>query len=516
MQQSSLTTLPATLSSAADLAAKGQFAPMVAVCQKIIDAAPGDKKILCDVGNLLLNTGHLSYAQQCFDQILKFSATDLIGLSGLANIAQAQGQHHKARELYEQLEFLYPNNALIKRNALLQLEYDPNASDQARFEKALAWGNWVTGGKLPPRPPLADPNNRLLNIGYVSSDLCMHTVGLMVRNVITQHNQNRFKIFTYHAGKQVDWVTKIFEQKTHYRYCQPWSDAELAQCIQRDQIDILVDLSGHTAGSRLSVFALRPAPIQVSWLGYFATTGLRTIDAVLLDELSTTPSTQNYFCEQILKLPSRFCFSPVPFAPDVTHPPHKKNGHITFGSFNNTAKLNKDVIQVWARILHQVPKSRLILKWRTFNDKNYRESLFKQFADLGVHQNRLELRGPSFHADMLREYADIDIALDPFPFTGGQTTCDALMMGVPVITLAQERTVSRQSASILSSCGLDHLITYDEQTHTEVASSLACDVNQLESLRQKLRQKITNSPLCDSKSFCSAIERLFIDLSRFI
>lgn len=506
MEQSSPTAAPLTLATASALAAKGQFPAMVEACQKLVDANPNDINTLTSVGNLLLNTGHLSYGQQCFNRIIKSSPTDLVSLAGLAHIAQAQAQHHKARQLYEHLAQLYPNNPVIRRNALLQLEYDPKANEAERYQKALAWGHWVTGGKLPPRPPLPNPHGRILNIGYVSADFCQHTVGLMVRDVITQHNPERFKVFTYHAGQQIDWVTKIYERNTHFRHCHTLDDQALAQTIRNDQIDILVDLSGHTAGSRLSVFALRPAPIQISWLGYFATTGLKTIDAVLLDEASTTPSTQNYFCEQIIKLPSRLCYSPAPFTPEIAEAPHKRNGYITFGSFNNTAKLNAEVIELWAKILHAAPHSRLILKWRTFNDKTYKETLLNQFAELDINKNRIELRGPTFHVNALKEYADIDIALDPFPFTGGQTTCDALIMGAPVITLKQECPVSRQSASILSLCGLHALIAEDPASYVNIAKSLATHLERLKILRTQLRANLLASPLCDSRAFSTDLE----------
>lgn len=514
MAQSSPKPESTNLSTAGSLAGKGQFSDMVDVCQRLVDAAPNDINTLASVGNLFLNTGHLSYAQQCFERILKFSSTDLSSLAGLAHIAQAQAQHHKARQLYERLEQLYPNNPVIKRNALLQLEYDPHATELERYQKAMAWGNWVTQGKLPPRPPLTNPHGRILNIGYVSADFCQHTVGLMVRDVITQHNPERFKVFTYYAGNQIDWVTKIFERKTHFRYCHALNDQELSQAIKKDQIDILVDLSGHTAGSRLSVFALRPAPIQISWLGYFATTGLKTIDAVLLDEASTTTSTQNYFCEQIIKLPSRLCYSPVPFTPEIAEAPHKRNGYITFGSFNNTAKLNYEVIRVWAQILQAVPNSRLILKWRTFNDKPYRQGLLDQFAQIGIDKNRIELRAPSFHVDVLKEYADIDIALDPFPFTGGQTTCDALMMGVPVITLAQERPVSRQSASILRACGLEGSIAKDHTSYVGLAQKLSGCYQTLTEMRVELRQRLLNARICDPNAYQQNLADMFNQMVR--
>ena len=264
----------------------------------------------------------------------------------------------------------------------------------------------------------------------------------------------------------------------------------------------------------MTAFAHRPAPVMVSWLGYFATTGLACMDAVLLDDWRAPSGTQAQFIESIIHLPAgHFCYQPVPWAPAEVSPlPCARTGHITFGSFNNTAKLNDGVFDVWARVLAAVPDSRLVLKWRTLVDETLCTDIRAAFAQQGIDPQRLELRPASFHADVLKEYADIDIALDPFPFTGGLTSCEALWMGVPVVTWPQSRVVSRQTFAFLSAIGLPELAANDADDYVRIAAELANDKERLATLRESLREKMQASPLCDVTGFARGLEDTLLDL----
>jgi protein O-GlcNAc transferase len=248
---------------------------------------------------------------------------------------------------------------VIRRNALVSLEYDPEVSDAERLAQARAWGAWAIAraGGPRPRPPATPLTGRALRVGYVSADLCQHTVGLFVQDVLAAHDPARVTPIVYSAGAVRDWVTARIARAALLREVAALDDAALAAQIRADAVDVLVDLSGHTAGSRLTVFAHRPAPVQVSWLGYFATTGLGCLDAVLLDAWHAPPGAEADFVEPIVRLPGgRFCYRPVPWAPEtVAPPPAASRGYVTFGSFNNTAKLNAGVFDVWARILTAVP-----------------------------------------------------------------------------------------------------------------------------------------------------------------
>lgn len=320
------------------------------------------------------------------------------------------------------------------------------------------------------------------------------------------------QVFAYSAGQVKDWVTDEIRVASQFRDISALNDTQLAQQIREDRIDVLVDLSGHTAGSRLSVFAHRPAPVQVSWLGYFATTGLSYIDTVLLDKWHAPPGTEQQFVEPIIRLPSRFCYTPVPWMPAVSPAPTFTKGYITFGCFNNTAKFNAGVFDAWSRVLRAVPDARLILKWRTFNDEAFRQQVTQAFVDREIPATRIELRGPSFHADLLKEYADIDISLDPFPFTGGLTSCEALWMGVPVITWPQSRVVSRQTHAFLHQIGLPEFSAQNANDYVRIAVELAHIPERLTEFRAGMRDRMRASPLMDVSGFTRNLENTLIDL----
>jgi predicted O-linked N-acetylglucosamine transferase (SPINDLY family) len=494
-------------------AQRGHFDGFLHTCQGITEAHGDKADVLLQVGVLLLSFGFLTPAQQCLERVRAIAPSDLRPLVNLANVAQQAGDHAQSRRLYATLLAHLPDHPVIRRNALLSLEYDPDASDQERLAQAQAWGAWAMAkaGGMRPTPATAPLDRRPLRVGYVSADFCQHTVGLFVKDVLASHDKSRVQVFTYSAGQVDDWVTASVRQTSTFCDIRSLDDAAVAEQIRQDGIDVLVDLSGHTAGSRLTVFAHRPAPVQVSWLGYFATTGLPVIDAVLLDDWHAPPGTEVQFSERIVRIEDgRFCYTPVPFAPEHVAPsPFSHNGYVTFGSFNNTAKLNPAVIALWAKVLAAVPGSRLVLKWRTFQDEGMRAQVRDAFVRHGIAAERIELRGASFHADVLKEYADIDICLDTFPFTGGLTSCEALWMGVPVVTWPQGRVVSRQTYAFLKAIGLDELAAGSEEEYVRIAAGLACNPDRLQALRSGMRTRMRQSSLCDVTGFTRRIEEAF-------
>jgi len=498
----------------------GRVPEMLAVCQPVVDDPDVDVASLLDLGALLSNFGFLSEARTCYTRSQALDPTDLRATVNFANLARDSGEHKTSRDLYADLLTRLPDHLVIRRNALTSLEYDPEVPDAERLAQARAWGDWaiVRAGGQRPRPAMQPLADRPLRIGYVSADFCQHTVGLFVKDVLKAHDACRVQVFAYSAGQVKDWVTDQIRTACTLRDISSLDDSALAALIRTDAIDVLIDLSGHTAGSRLTAFAYRPAPVQISWLGYFATTGLDCIDAVILDEWHAPPGTEVQFVEPIIRLPGgRFCYQPVPWAPAaVAPPPVERNGYITFGCFNNTAKFNDGVFDVWARVLQVVPFSRLILKWRTFNDETFRQKVTQAFVNRGIAAERIELRGPSFHADLLKEYADLDIALDPFPFTGGLTSCEALWMGVPVVTWPQGRVVSRQTYAFLNQIGLPELAAQDADDYVRIAVELANERARLPHLRATLRDRMRASPLMDVAGFTRQLEDTLIDRYRRI
>ena len=505
------------LQTAQTHAQHARFSEFLATCQQVVECRPDDADALVAVASLLTAFGYVSGARQCYQRALAIAPRELRSIAGLANLARDCGEHAESRRLYAALLQRLPDDPAIRRNALMSLEYDPQVPDEERLAQAGAWGAWAirrAGGvyERAARMPLA---GRPLRVGYVSADFCQHTVGWFVKDVLAAHDRSRVTPYVYSAGVVSDWITARIRTVSVFHDVAACDDATLARQIRNDEIDVLVDLSGHTAGSRLTMFAHRPAPVQVSWLGYFATTGLPAIDAVLLDDWHAPPGTESQFVESIVRLPGgRFCYTPVHFAPlQVAPPPSAAKGYVTFGCFNNTGKLNAEVFTLWARILAAVPDSRLLLKWRTFQDAGMCESVRSAFARHGIAPERIELRGASFHADLLKEYADVDIALDPFPFTGGLTSCESLWMGVPVVTWPQSRVVSRQTVAFLSAIGLPELAASDGDDYVRIAVELANDQKRLHDLRFGLRERMRRSPLCDVTGFTRGLEDAFLALA---
>ena len=283
-----------------------------------------------------------------------------------------------------------------------------------------------------------------------------------------------------------------------------------ARKVRDDGIHILIDLAGHTAQSRLDIFAMRAAPVQMSWLGYFNTTGLPAIDYLISDPVSSPPGDSQRFTETVLRLPQvRLCYQAPDYAPPPSPAPATRNGFITFGTFNQVSKINDAVVALWSKILHVIPDSRLLLKSRSFDEAAMQARIARKFAAHGIPSDRLLLRTHSRHAQMLAEYGDIDIALDTFPFNGGVTTCEALWQGVPVLALRGHSLIGRQSASFLAAMRMDDWIAYDEADYLAKAISHGSDFDRLVQLRTGLRQHMQDSPVCDAASFTRALEDLY-------
>ncbi len=504
------------LSAAQNHAHFGQNEQCIAICNELLKGYSSDKELILKVSSLFLGYGFLSYARDCLSNGSKLFPNDPEFLLALANTLLQLGQTGQCQVIFEDLLKRFPNEPRVLRNLIYFSEYLPFSSNEERLALARQWAKRATDDAGGPylSPEIKDFSSKKIRIGYVSADFCQHTVGILIRNIIAKHNTDQFTIFCYSSGHIHDVITEAIAKHSHLINVAHLSDGQLADRIRADEIDILIDLSGHTGGSRLAVFAYRPAPVQVSWLGYYATTGLETIDAVLLDRWHIHDQIDTQFIEPIIPLPiGRWCYFPaIDPAPFITDPPSIQKGYITFGSFNNTLKYNQPVYKLWSQILLSVPSSKLILKWRTFNDPEFTQSVLDQFQAFGVDPSRIELRGPSFHIDMLAQYKEIDIALDPFPFSGGVTSCEALYMGVPVITWPQARVVSRQTYAFLSSIGHPELATQDEEGYVQKAIELAASPESLVQYRQLLREEMLTSPLMQATQFTESLEATLVEL----
>lgn len=473
---------------------------------------------LKSLAGTVLSAGLNTYAAELFKVAYEKNKTDLAPLLGYANSLKDILLQDEALRIYRFLHSCLPDNLVVWRNFLLAMEYSAQTNDEERFEYACKWGRWVEERYLPSqgleRPidalvsKITRDTSKSLRVGYLSADLCQHTVGLFLRHVL-KHHSDRIHAITYNCGSLEDGVTREIAQISEYKKVAGFTDLQLAAQLKSDSLDVLIDLAGHTAGSRLHLLAADLAPLRMSWLGYFATTGLSTIDGVVLDRWHLTEQNHRYFSEPTVSLEcGRLCYSPVEFSPSVARPPVITNQFVTFGSFNNTGKYSAEVFSVWAKILNRVENSRLLLKWRTFDDNNFCRVVLNKFSMLGITPDRIELRGFSTHDKMLAEYADIDIALDPFPFSGGLTSCEALWMGVPVVTWPQTRVVSRQTLAFLSAIGMGDCCAQNECDYVEKAVSFAGNKRLLSELRANLRVRMQDSVLMDVQGFVSEFEEM--------
>jgi predicted O-linked N-acetylglucosamine transferase (SPINDLY family) len=432
--------------------------------------------------------------------------------NNLGNALKAQGRFVPAATAYCHAVTLQPDFLDAYSNLALCRHYDSSMEGADILAAARHYACRAEVGHAERTFPNSREPGRKLRIGYVSGDLVQHAVGYFLSPVLPRHDRSAFEIFCYHNNPRQDAMTaKLRQGADHWRQLETVSDTDAVAMIAADGIDILVDLSGHTAHNRLPLFARRAAPVQISWLGYWGTTGLSRMDYVLSDAVTALPGQEEFFSEKIYRLEhSRFCYGPPSYAPAPSAaPPLLRNGWVTFGSFNNLTKMGPEVVALWASVLRAVPASRSLLKWKSLDEPTTRQAVIFAFAAAGIDASRLELQGVSPHVEMLARYADIDIALDPFPFTGGLTSCEVMWMGVPLVTLPGTGAPSRQTLGFLQCLDLADWAAGSPQAYVDIATSLAADGTVLVKWRQELRPRMAASLLCDGDGFTRRLEAAY-------
>ncbi|MEO8039231.1 MAG: tetratricopeptide repeat protein [Betaproteobacteria bacterium] len=412
----------------------------------------------------------------------------------------------KALEVQSDLPFTFSNS-------LFMMNYDPAVTPaelyarhreyETRFGARAPRGLQHANTREPGRP---------LKVGYLSPDLRRHSVSYFIEPVLAHHDRQHFEVHCYFNSSLPDDVTTRLKAHAHaWHDCYWMSDDELAARIAADGIDILVDLAGHTAGNRMLTLARKPAPLQVGWLGYPTTTGLAAIDYRITDPHVDPDGDEVVNVEQPLRMPhSYYCYRPMAGAPDPSPPPRLVSGQVTFASFNNFAKVSDRTLELWARVLVAVPGSRLLLKARSLEDAAVRRSVQGRLAALGIDPGRLLLLGwEKAFGGQLALYSQVDIGLDTFPYNGGTTTCEALWMGVPVITCRGDTHASRMGASLLSAANLPELIATTPDAFVTIARDLAADAERLTVLRASLRDRLRASALMDETGFTRDLEAAY-------
>jgi protein O-GlcNAc transferase len=426
-----------------------------------------------------------------------------------------QGLLSQGELFYRRALQIKPDLSVAYSSILLLMNYSTYYTAHSVFSEHLGFENQFAKHLYPSSLHYAnDPSpSRRLKIGYVSPDFRRHSVNYFIEPALAYHNHEHFEVFCYSDVLRPDTVTERLQRYTdQWRNIAGKPDERVAELIWKDGIDILVDLAGHTGYNRMLTFARKPAPVQISYLGYPNTTGLSAVDYRFVDAYTDPPGlTDPFYTEKLMRMPESFlCYLPDDDSPPVGDLPALKSGHITFGSFNIFQKVSHETIALWAEILKKLPDSYLIMKSPSFYDQTTRNYATSRFLIRGIAPERIELRArmPSFreHLDL---YNRVDIGLDTYPYNGTTTTCEALWMGVPVVTLAGNTHASRVGTSLLSNIGLPELVAKTTEEYISIAVTLAKDFGRLQSLREHLRHRMTYSPLCDAKRFTTNLEMCY-------
>lgn len=479
--------------------------------RKAIDLQPTYPEALNNLGITFDEMGRLDDAIASYNKAIELRPNFPEALNNIGNSLTSQGRLEEAIAHYQRALFHKPDYVKASSNLLLLLHYSPKYSNLDILKQAKAFArNIERTGEPVPFNNTREPQRRL-RVGYVSGDFRTHSVAYFFATVLEAGDRETMEVFCYSNSAIADDMTARLRQAAdHWRNIVGIPDNQAASMIRSDNIDILVDLSGHTVGSRLPLFALKPAPIQVTWLGYSGTTGLSSIDYILADSVVVPPGEETAFSETVWRLPDCYlCYSPPRTDSPVAPFPALANGFVTFGSFNNWTKTSAETVAAWAAILRRVDGSRLYLKSKSLADAGCRSNALAQFAAHGIGADRLILEGHLPQSEALAAYNTLDIALDPFPYGGTTTTAEALWMGVPLVTLRGQRWVTRVSASILATIGLTDWVANDVGHYVDTACRLAAEYPTMADMRATLRQRLETSPFCDAPRFTRALEAAF-------
>ena len=495
------------------LSAAGQHDEAVsAFDQATQGAASDDPELLGNQAIALGQLGRLSEALAACQRSLQLRPGHVDTLNTLGNLLTDSRRLQDAAAVYRQALAIRADAAKLHSNLLLLLNYDDSVPAAALIDEHRAYGaaQAAMWDALPVRHDNTADRSRRLRVGYLSTDFGAHPVGYLLGQTLAQHDRCAVEVVLYATRLHHDALAQDFESAADlWRDCSRMPDDEIESTIHQDRIDILIELGGHTAGNRLPLMARRPAPVQLSYLGYPTTTGLAAVGYRLTDAIIDPPG-GDAGSEQPLHLRHGiFRYAPPASAPAPSTSPMLARGVPTFGCFCNLSKVTPSTIALWCQLLQRCPQSRLLLKAKALADDAVRSSLLAEFASHGIDKARIELRGWTDLARHLADYADIDVMLDTQPFNLATNTCEALWMGVPVITRVGDRPASRLGASLLTTAGQPQWIAYADAAFVETASGLVSDAAALDRLRQGLRGRLQAARLLDTRSLAAELDELF-------
>lgn len=461
---------------------RGDYKQAMILCRQLLKEDPGMAKVRLNLGVCLQELARFDEAEEQYMRALKDNPDEYQSLS----------------------------------NYLMCIHYNPKRKKEEIFEAHQLWDQYFGPKERPRRPTPVNKNpEKKLKIGFLSGGFMCHPVGWMITRGLEHLSEDKFEIFCYTTGKKHDYITQRINQAAdHWRSVVGYNDEIIAGMIEQDEIDILVELSGHAADNRLRTITMEPAPVIVKWVGgLFNTTGLESVDYLITDWHESPEGEEEFYTEKLVRLPDDYvCYMPPVYAPDVGTLPYEKNNYITFGCFNNPSKVNNEILDRWAQILNELPESRLLLKSKQYETEELKRRIISHMERAGISSDRLIFRGETNHKKHLECYNQIDIALDPWPYSGGVTTCEALWMGVPVVTKPGPTFAGRHSATHLHNAGFPHWIVDSWEEYINTVLGIAENVEQLANLRKTLRSRVAESPLCNARRFAAHLSEAFREM----
>lgn len=491
---------------------KEQFDEAILYLKKAIAFKPDFYEAYYNLGIALNKQEKPDEALEMFNKAVAINADYDAGHFNRGNFYLKTGEHEKAIACYRQALAANRQRNDVHMTLLFTMNLCANISQPEIYQEACEWARRHASGFAGPRTDYKNSKQpfRRLRIGYVSPDLRSHSVAYFMVPVLEAHDRSQVEIFCYYTASVSDEISRQCASLTdHWRQCDKMSDDALAERISTDQIDILVDLAGHTEGNRLLVFARKPAPIQVSYLGYIATTGLTAIDYRLTNIDANPPGSEDYYTEELYRFTDHlwWCYRPQPGMPEVRPSPVLVNNFITFGYTNNYSKVTEELIEIFVEILKRIPGSKLVMA--AMPKGSLRSAFLAKFTDNGIDKQRLIMHGGMSLDAFWDLHHSIDIVLDPFPYNGGTTTCDDLWLGVPVVTMVGEAFVSRMGYAILKNIGLPDLVAATREEYVNIATGLADNIEELNDLRLSMRERMASSSICDVSGFTRELEAAY-------
>ena len=474
---------------------------------------PRSVDALFQLGTLMMNFARYKEARESFDRGLELDSANASIKNNLGILQSHLGEINAAQKNFRDAFAIDPNYFVARSNLIFSLSYDNDLPRQQSFDEAKLFGTAVSELATPKFEHVPTDKSRL-RIGFVSNDIRNHPVGYFTEGLFANLDPAKFELIMFSNSVKSDDLTdrvRIFFQE--WALIHGLDDRAVAKSVYEKQIDILIDLSGHSRGNRLPVFAFKPAPIQVSWLGYFSTTGVPEIDFFIGDPYVSPLGEEEFFTEKLWNLPdSSWCFAQPKNVEEISPAPSVTNGFITFGFFGNLSKMNNDVIDVWAEILHRIPTGRLFIKSKQLADHESLKRVKNWFTERGIREERLTLEGPSMRNEYLKAYAKVDVILDTFPYPGGTTTAEAVWMGVPFITLCGSSYMSRRGDSNAQNLGFPDWVATNRDAYIDRALFYGSNFAYIQEIRSALRDRALAGPLFDQGQFAQNFGSMLCDM----